>query len=1384
MRFKNHSILLGFTLLIHLTSLVYPKAALPDDTRTQLGRLSDSVTSVAFSPDGRFLASASGALIKLWNIEKRHGITEFKGHRDTVNSVAFSPNADFLASASEDNTVKLWTVKGKREVIYTFKGHTRGVNSVVFTADGKTLASGSRDYTVKLWDVKNRREIATLRDDNKDVKSVAFSPDGKTLVSAGDILNSVSDATVKLWDVAEKRDIGALWGYREDVSAIVFSPDGKMLASASEDNTVKLWTVENWNDIATLKGHLHAISSVAFSPNGETLASASWDDTIKLWDVESGREIDTLTGRRKDVKSVAFSPDGNILASGSEDGTIFLWNLSEFDISPIVQDNSDAAPQPPNSDISPVVQDNSDAAPQPLRQVPLSRALPENAITQLDYNSPVYAVAFSPDGKLLVSGVSDNTVQLWDTVVQRELSPLTGHKDWVKSVAFSPDGKLLASASADKTVKLWNVDSRHEIETLMHRNWVQTVRFSPDGQTLASGSYDGKIRTWSVDTTSRRRFGIRINENFTVEGHRGAVSSIAFSPNADTLASGSYDGTVKLWTVSAEPEIRPLNGHSHSVYAVAFSPDGKMLASGSSDNSVKFWDVSTGQAVATLEHIGYVEALTFSHDGKRLATGLTSVSDNVNLWDVSSRTKLASLKGHTDGVTSVAFSPMGTMLATGSRDSTVLIWNLRDVVPIPPPLRDTVLPEIAIHYPPSSPFTVKADVRKIIVSGRATDTSAIAKVSVNEKKVRVLETGAFKAEVALDSGANNISIVATDMAGNPAKKELIINRGGDNTAPEIVINPPIPPTTSAEMLPISSRAVDASGISEVTVNGVRVQVSPVGAFQEEFALNFGKNRILITATDTWGNRKTEEVLVTRVDDIPPEIVINFPPESPFMVAPDDDKKIVTGNVTDNSGEIPKVTVNEEPVRVLPNGAFKAEVSLVPGENHITITATDRWGNEASEVVTFIRNRPLTIDINYPRRSPFTVEERDKQIIIAGTVNPASGIRDVTVNEKPVRVLKTGAFKAEVPLNYGENPISVMATDEWGLTATTTLTITRPEPEEPDDEGPEIFIDSPPGVRGFQPIIVVTEKELPLIGRAHDRSGIAEVRVNGERVQVSDAGKFEKDIVLVKGENRVHITATDTLGNEAVKNLIIDCGVPVVPNGYERKGKDYALLFAVNEYEHWQKLHNPSLDAMKIETELEDTYGFEVELILNPTMQEVFAKLREYAAKTYRPEDQVMIFFAGHGYFDEIFQIGYLVARDTELPDEDREHISYISHPLLKERIDNIACKHIFLMIDACFGGTLDHELLTHRGEKKPVNIKRVMQYQTRRYMTSGGNEYVPDKSEFAYWVLEALRNRGGEDGILTLNEFFSYVEQAKPQPRQGKFGHRNEPGSDFLFITK
>ena len=179
---------------------------------------------------------------------------------------------------------------------------------------------------------------------------------------------------------------------------------------------------------------------------------------------------------------------------------------------------------------------------------------------------------------------------------------------------------------------------------------------------------------------------------------------------------------------------------------------------------------------------------------------------------------------------------------------------------------------------------------------------------------------------------------------------------------------------------------------------------------------------------------------------------------------------------------------------------------------------------------------------------------------------------------------------------------------------------------------------------------------------------------------------------------------------------------------------------------------------------------------------------------FNEDDQLFLFFAGHGKFDEIFKEGFLVAKDSKREDENNE--TYISHAILKQRIENIPCKHIFLVIDACFGGALDPLIAQgdSRGDNiyseitKPEFIKRKLKFKTRKYLTSGGKEYVPDgrpgeHSPFTRKFLEALRSYGGNDGILTLSKINNYIEKVKPEPRFGGFGS-DEPGSDFIFIVK
>jgi WD40 repeat protein/transcriptional regulator with XRE-family HTH domain len=574
-----------------------------------------AILSIAFSPDGKFLATGDmNAEIRLYQVADWKQLFTCKGHTDWVISIAFSPDSRILASGSDDQTIKLWNIT-TGECIKILQGHEKGIWSLAFNSNGQTLVSGSDDKAIKIWDVSTGECLKTLQGHNNMVRAVIFSPDDQMLVSGS------VDKTLKLWDVRTGEYIRSFEGHDEGIWSATLSPNGHTLASASSDQTVKLWDVYTGECIMTLQGHSGWLWSVAFNPNGQTLASGGWDQTVKLWDVHTGECLKTLQGHNNLVRAIVFSPDGKILASGSDDQSFKLWDLQTGQCLKTLQ----------------------------------------------GYSDRIWSIASSPNGQMLASSSDNKMVKLWDINTGKCLKTFSGHDNVIRSVSFSPEGHSLASGSDDKTIRIWDVDIGNCYQILQgHTSWVWSVAFSPDAHTLVSGSHDYTMKLWNVKTGQCLK---------TLHEENHGVLSVAFCPDGNTLASGSNGHTVKLWDVKTGKCLRTLQGHTSWVWSVAFSPDGQILCSSSHDQTIKLWDIKTGNCLRTLQgHCGSVWSVAFSPDGQTLITG--STDQTLKLWDVKTGQCLKTLHEHNKGILSVSFSPEGHTLISSSEDETIRIWDL------------------------------------------------------------------------------------------------------------------------------------------------------------------------------------------------------------------------------------------------------------------------------------------------------------------------------------------------------------------------------------------------------------------------------------------------------------------------------------------------------------------------------------------------------------------------------------------------------------------------------------------------------------------------------------------------------------------------------------
>ncbi|GAA2080691.1 hypothetical protein GCM10009780_17780 [Actinomadura alba] len=577
--------------------------------------LSDPGCSVgvnaAFSPDGKVLATSCFTTVRFWDVATHRPLGMPLDTKDAVLAMAFSPDGRTLATPSYEGTIRLWDVATRRQRGDTIgrpyrRDGRRAVNAVAFTPDGKRLATAGSDNTARLWDTATHRQVGVFAGHTDDIHDVSISPDGTILATAS------TDGTARLWNLATHDEIGGALrepGNDRGFHGIAFSPDGKRLATAAADGFTRLWDTAGRRPVGSaLAAERLPARRVAFSPAGTILAGAGEDGVVRLWDPVTHRQVGAVMPALSDV---VFSPDGKMLAApgpavapGSRDAdrAVRLWNVAtQREVGRLLR----PADGPASGNAGAVYDIRFSADGRTLTTASVGGAIRLwDTATHRQIGSPVYSdkdnwhVEFNPDGRFLAVP-RDRSIGFWDVAGSRESGSritVPGHTDSIPAMEFSPDGATLATAGHDRTVRLFDVATRRQTGVPLFAATdggpTDDLAFSPDGKILATTGANGTARLW--DMAGHREIG-------ALTGHTGGITAIAFSPDGKALVTGSDDETVRLWDLPTHRQIgAPLTGHTGTVTGIAYSPDGATVATVSNDGTARLWNVAlTADPVAT-----------------------------------------------------------------------------------------------------------------------------------------------------------------------------------------------------------------------------------------------------------------------------------------------------------------------------------------------------------------------------------------------------------------------------------------------------------------------------------------------------------------------------------------------------------------------------------------------------------------------------------------------------------------------------------------------------------------------------------------------------------------------------------------------------------------
>jgi WD40 repeat protein len=591
------------------------------------------------------------------------------------HSVAFSPRDDLLAVRLANGGVVVAQVRdNSQEKPFGVTDCIWSNGAIGFTMSGKRLAYTSREG-IRLREVgpEEPQERLIYRG---DVTMFALSPNDKYFaVIHGD--GSVKILAGKEWE--NVKTLSATEPEKAHATGIAWSREENILACAYDNGTIRVWNAGSGTLLSRLPGHPRVVTRLAFSPKGRFLASGANDNLVKVWDWREKKLLDELSVHTDRIYALQFSPNGRWLAVGSRDNTISLWDVAEdvpsFQHHRTLRGHSAAIVGVDFSHQRDLLATVS--ADRTVRIWDLTRVkAPEVIGIGAGQRTNVTDLEISSDGQTLAAICgrdrflfpeeavpSTQEVRFWNVTSGKELASLKAGRS-IFSMAFSVEG-LLATGAEDGRIDLWNRAGKHVRALVGHERLVRDLAFSPDGKLLASGSDDGTARIWNVAR------GVEIRPPLE---HGGRVQTVMFSPDALTLATGGHDRDAKLWNVESGKLQRTLHGHASAVLSVAFSPRGRWLATSSWDKTVMVWDLTdpAAEPKRLLGHSMWVSSVMF-YDERTLISA--SGDNKIKIWDTDLWQQRFTLRGYSKSVMCLAMSPDRSVLASGGRDCPIRLWR-------------------------------------------------------------------------------------------------------------------------------------------------------------------------------------------------------------------------------------------------------------------------------------------------------------------------------------------------------------------------------------------------------------------------------------------------------------------------------------------------------------------------------------------------------------------------------------------------------------------------------------------------------------------------------------------------------------------------------------